>query len=91
MSEALQRDECPPLSESQAALLDFERDWTGGRAMREQEIRARFDLSLPRYYQLLNQLIDSPAALRHDPLLVKRLRRLREQRQRARSAARLPR
>lgn len=91
MSEALRHDDLPELGERQAAILDFERGWTGTRSMREQEIRARFDLSLPRYYQLLNQIIDSPAALRHDPLLVKRLRRLRENRQRARSAARLPR
>ena len=42
-----------------------------------------------RYYQLLNALIDRPEALEHDPLLVKRLRRLREQRQRTRSASRL--
>ena len=49
----------------------------------------RFDMSASRYYQILNALIDRPEALAHDPLLVKRLRRLREQRQRNRSAARL--
>ncbi|MEL4505375.1 DUF3263 domain-containing protein [Luteococcus sp. H138] len=91
MSEAVRHDDLPALGESQAAILDFERSWTGSRSLREQEIRARFDLSMPRYYQLLNQIIDEPAALQHDPLLVRRLRRLRENRQQARSAARLPR
>ena len=42
-----------------------------------------------RYYQVLNALIDRPEALAFDPLLVRRLRRLRAARQRARSARRL--
>ena len=36
-----------------------------------------------RYYQLLNQLLDSPAALESDPLLVKRLLRVRTNRRRS--------
>ena len=59
------------------------------KAAKEVEIRERFDVSASRYYQILNSLIDRPEALAHDPLLVKRLRRMREQRQRNRSAARL--
>jgi hypothetical protein len=39
-----------------------------------------------RYYQVLNALVDSPAALATDPLLVKRLRRVRTARRRGRSA-----
>ena len=46
-------------------------------------------MSATRYYQVLNALIDHPSALEHDPMLVKRLRRLRASRQRARSARRL--
>ena len=46
-------------------------------------------MSGTRYYQLLNGLIDTPAALQADPMLVKRLRRMRASRQRARSARRL--
>ena len=42
-----------------------------------------------RYYQVLNALIDRPDALESDPMLVKRLRRMRATRQRARSARRL--
>lgn len=77
------------LSEREAALLDFEKCWWQAKASKETEIRERFDMSASRYYQLLNALIDRPEALVYDPLLVKRLRRLREQRQRNRSAARL--
>ena len=46
-------------------------------------------MSSTRYYQVLNSLIDNPAALAADPMLVKRLRRLRAARQRQRSARRL--
>jgi hypothetical protein len=52
-------------------------------------VRDKFGMSATRYYQTLNALIDNPAALAQDPLLVKRLRRLREARQRSRSAKRL--
>lgn len=47
---------------------------------KEQAIRATFNLSGPQYYQILNSLIDRPEALKADPLLVKRLARLRAQR-----------
>ena len=77
------------LTEREMAILDFEKSWWQARAPKETEIRERFNLSAARYYQLLNALIDRPEALEHDPLLVKRLRRLREQRQRTRSASRL--
>lgn len=77
------------LSERDVAILDFERQWWKYSGAKEEGIREQFGLSATRYYQLLNQLIDSPDALAHDPLLVKRLRRLRSSRQRARSARRL--
>ena len=56
---------------------------------KEQAMREKFDMSATRYYQALNALIDRTAALEADPMLVKRLRRLRAARQRARSARRL--
>jgi hypothetical protein len=59
------------------------------RGREEQAVRDLFDMSATRYYQVLNALIDRPDALVHDPMLVKRLRRLRAARQRARSARRL--
>ncbi len=79
----------PALSERDAAILDFEKQWWSLPGSKESEIRERFDISAPRYYQILNQLIDTEAALVHDPLLVKRLRRLRAARQMERSARRL--
>lgn len=77
------------LSARDAELLDFEASWWAASGLKEAEIRERFDLSAPRYYQILNQLLDDPAALAHSPLLVKRLRRLRAQHREARSARHL--
>ena len=77
------------LGERDQEILAFERQWWKYAGAKEQAIRELFDMSATRYYQVLNALIDSPAALAHDPMLVKRLRRLRTSRQRARSARRL--
>ena len=70
-------------------LLRFERQWWKYAGAKEQAIRDKFQMSATRYYQILNALIDKPEALAQDPLLVKRLRRLRATRQRNRSAKRL--
>ena len=70
-------------------ILAFERQWWKYAGAKEQAIRELFDMSSTRYYQVLNSLIDNPAALAADPMLVKRLRRLRAARQRQRSARRL--
>jgi len=77
------------LTERDRAILDFERSWWTEAGPKDTAIRERFELSGTRYYQLLTELLDDPAALEHDPLLVRRLRRLRAARQRARSARRL--
>jgi hypothetical protein len=77
------------LSERDRAILSFERQWWRFAGAKEQAIRELFDMSATRYYQVLNLLIDRPEALAHDPMLVKRLRRMRAARQRARSARRL--
>ena len=77
------------LSERDRRILDFERQWWKYAGAKEQAIKDLFDMSATRYYQILNGLIDSPAALQSDPMLVKRLRRMRASRQRARSARRL--
>ena len=89
MSEPMPIAAGAELSQQQAALLDFEKQWWALPGSKETEIRERFDISPTRYYQLLNALIDSDAALAHDPLLVKRLRRQRATRQRERTARRL--
>jgi hypothetical protein len=72
------------LTDRDRAILDFERSWWTQPGPKDTAIRQRFELSGTRYYQLLTELIDDPAALEHDPLLIRRLRRLRERRRRAR-------
>lgn len=74
------------LGERDQAILAFERQWWRHAGAKEQAIRQEFGLSAARYYQLLGALIDSPAALAHDPMLVKRLQRLRDARMAARTA-----
>jgi hypothetical protein len=73
------------LSERDASILSFERQWWKHAGAKEDAVRELFSMSGTQYYQVLNALIDSPAALAHDPMLVKRLRRMRAARQRGRS------
>jgi len=77
------------LSARDQQILAFERLWWKYAGAKEQAVREQFEMSSTRYYQVLNALIDRPEALAFDPLLVKRLRRLRAARQRQRSARRL--
>ena len=72
------------LSERDRAILDFERSWWTEPGPKEVAIRTRFELSPTRYYQVLQELLESPDALEYDPLVVRRLRRLRDRRRRAR-------
>jgi hypothetical protein len=81
--------EAGALTDRDQAILAFERQWWKFAGMKEQAIREQFEMSATRYYQVLNALIDRPEAIVFDPMLVKRLRRLRSARQRARSARRL--
>ena len=74
------------LSELEARILEFEGTWWKFAGAKESAIKELFDLNAPRYYQLLNDLIDREDALIAAPMLVKRLRRLREARMSARSA-----
>jgi Protein of unknown function (DUF3263) len=83
------RDSSDGLGRRDREILTFERQWWKYAGAKEQAIRELFDMSATRYYQVLNALIDTPAALKADPMLVKRLRRLRATRQRQRSARRL--
>ena len=83
------REPLGELSARVAEILAFERQWWKFAGAKEQAIRDKFQMSATRYYQVLNALIDKPEALAQDPLLVKRLRRLRATRQRNRSAKRL--
>jgi hypothetical protein len=74
------------LSERDIQILDFERSWWKHAGVKEEAIKDRFDMSATRYYQLLNDLLENPAAMAYDPILVKRLKRLRTYRQRQRVA-----
>lgn len=76
------------LPERDRRILDFERDWTQHAGAKEDAVRAEFGLSTARYYQLLNAVIDSPAAVVYDPMLVRRLQRMREARMSARTLVR---
>jgi hypothetical protein len=84
-----QDDAATDLSQRDRDILNFERQWWKYAGAKEQAVREKFDMSSTRYYQVLNALIDRPESLAFDPLLVRRLRRLRAARQRARSARRL--
>lgn len=74
------------LSDLEIRILDFERSWWRYAGAKESAIKELFDLSAPRYYQILNDLIDREEALVASPMLVKRLRRLREARMSSRLA-----
>jgi len=77
------------LSELEIRILEFERTWWRHAGAKESSIKELFNLTPPAYYQMLNNLIDRPAALMAEPLLVKRLLRLRDQRNTSRSSSRL--
>jgi hypothetical protein len=72
------------LTDREQQILAFESKWWKHAGSKEQAIRDTFGLSSTRYYQLLNGLLDNPAALAHDPVLIGRLRRLRSTRARTR-------
>jgi hypothetical protein len=76
------------LTDLERQVLEFERTWWKHAGAKDTEIRRRWDISPTRYYQILGALLDRPAALEHDPMLVRRLLRLRDERARQRSARR---
>lgn len=74
------------LRDRDRAVLDFERDWESHQGGKEAAIRAAFGVSGARYYQILARLLDDPAAAAHDPLVMARLRRRRDERERQRTS-----
>ena len=84
-----ERDSHSRLSDRDLEILAFERQWWKYAGSKEQAIKELFDMSSTRYYQVLNALLDNPHALEADPMLIKRLRRMRASRQRARTSRRL--
>jgi hypothetical protein len=83
------RAEVGALGERERGVLAFERHWWRHAGAKEEAIRRQFDLGPTAYYQLLSRLIDDPAALAHDPMLVKRLQRQRAARRRQQARRRL--
>ena len=75
------------LSRREHDMLAFERQWWRRPGAKETAIRDQFGVPPTRYYQVLNALVDRSDALAADPLLVRRLRRLRSARQRQRSSS----
>jgi len=72
------------LTDRDRAIIEFERTWWSEESSKEVLIRENFDLSTTRYYEILGELIDSREAYEFDPLVIRRLRRLRDRRRRAR-------
>jgi len=77
------------LDERSKSILDFEREAWALTVPKHRAIRERFGFSAARYHQLLLRIVDRPEALAYDPMLVRRLRRIREARRRRRTAERL--
>ncbi|MGW8484546.1 DUF3263 domain-containing protein [Microbacterium sp. NPDC055903] len=77
------------LTDRDRAILALEVAWPRHTGAKEEEIRARLGMSAARYYQLLWRLVETEQALEHDPLLVRRLRRIRDART-AQRTARMP-
>ena len=75
------------LTDRERAILEFESSWWTEPGPKEIAIVERFELSSERYHRILSDLLESPAAEAYDPLVVKRLRRMRDRRRRARIEA----
>lgn len=73
-----------PLSDRDRALLDFEAKWTRHSGTKEEAVRTELALTPARYYQLLGRLVETADAVAYDPILVHRLRRVRDAEERAR-------
>lgn len=72
------------ITDQDREILKLERQWWKYAGAKERAIRDLFGITPTRYYQRLSALLDTPEALQHDPMLVNRLRRLRETRTRQR-------
>lgn len=86
-NEVLTQVASSTLTDLELRILEFERSWWRYAGAKESAIKELFDLTPPAYYQALNNLIDRDDALLAQPMLVKRLRRLREARTTSRSAS----
>jgi hypothetical protein len=76
-----------PLTDRERAILDLERTWWTLDTPKDILVEERLGCTAETFYVELNALLDSADALAHDPLLVRRLRRLRDRRRRDRMEA----
>lgn len=76
------------LSDSERAVIDFERTWWTRPGPKERAIRDVLDMSPSAYYRALASVLDDSEAMAYDPLVIRRVRRTREQRRQARFAGR---
>lgn len=75
------------LTDDERAMLRFEKTWWKYAGARDEAIVVQFGVTPTRYHQRLNALIDTPAALAAEPMVVRRLQRLREQRRAVRTGS----
>jgi hypothetical protein len=68
------------LTDLERSVLGLERNPYRDAGSKEKAIRERLGLPPTRYYQVLNGLLDHPGALAREPVLINRLRRMRESR-----------
>ncbi|GAA2070975.1 DUF3263 domain-containing protein [Williamsia deligens] len=68
------------MTDDDRALLAFEKQWWRTPGAKENAIREQFGISTTRYYQRLTRILDNPEALADDPVLVRRLQRIRDAR-----------
>jgi hypothetical protein len=59
------------LTDRHRDMLDFERTWWQFDEPRDELIRERFGCSSDEYYAELNQVLELPGAMAHDPLVVR--------------------
>ncbi len=71
------------LTDRDRAILEFEKHWWRFEGAKQQAIREQLHISPTRYYQVLNDLVDDPAALLAEPVVVRRLQRQRQSRRKA--------
>lgn len=72
------------MTEQDRAVIDFERTWWRESGRKDVVVRERLGMSATGYYRLLNQLLEKPEAMDYDPMVVRRLLRLRARRRRLR-------
>jgi hypothetical protein len=63
------------MTDTEMAILDFEREWWRHAGTRNQEVSQRWGMSASEYERRLVVIAMRPEAMAYDPLTVRRLRR----------------